>query len=88
MIAKREQDAGFREISLHGGKPLTLKEKQEYIVSSFPGVGPVLAKPLLKKFKTIKKIVNAKTEALQKVEKIGPKKAADIKEVMEREWEE
>ena len=88
IIAKREQDAGFREISLHGGKPLTLKEKQEYIVSSFPGVGPVLAKPLLKKFKTIKKIVNAKQDKLQKVEKIGPKKAADIKEVLERGWEE
>jgi len=88
IIAKREQDAGFREISQHSGKPLTLKEKQEYIVSSFPGVGPILAKPLLKKFKTIKKIVNAKAEKLQRVEKIGPKKAADIKEVMEKEYED
>ena len=88
IIAKREQDAGFRDVSMHSGKPLSLKEKQEYIVSSFPGVGPALAKPLLKKFKTIKKIVNAKQEKLQKVEKIGPKKAADIKEVIEKEWEE
>jgi Fanconi anemia group M protein len=87
IIAKREQEEGKRDFSLHGEKkPLTLKEQQEYVVSSLPGVGPALARPLLKKFKTIKKIINAKQEKLEKVEKIGPKKAAEIKRVTESEY--
>ena len=48
---------------------------------------PGLARPLLEKFKTIKKIINAKQEKLEKVEKIGPKKAAEIKKVTESEYE-
>jgi len=48
---------------------------------------PALTRPLLKKFKTIKKIINAKQEKLEKVEKIGPKKAAEIKKVTESEYE-
>ncbi len=89
IIAKREQEDGKRDFNLHGErKPLTLKEQQEYIVSSLPGVGPGLARPLLKKFRTIKKIINAKQEKLEKVEKIGPKKAAEIKKVTESEYGE
>ena len=88
IIAKREQEEGKRDFNLHGEKkPLTLKEQQEYVVSSLPGIGPALAKPLLEKFKTIKKIINAKQEKLEKVEKIGPKKAAEIKKVTESEYE-
>jgi len=88
IIAKREQEEGKQDFNLHGEKkPLTLKEQQEYVVSSLPGIGPALARPLLKKFKTVKKVVNAKAEQLEKVEKIGPKKAAEIKKVTESEYE-
>jgi len=87
-IARREQDKITKEFDPHSErKPLTLKEQQEYIVSSFPGIGPTLSKPLLKKFKTIKKIVNAKKEQLEKVEKIGSKKAEDIRKVLDGEYE-
>ncbi len=88
IIAKREQENGKKDFSLHGDrKPLTLKEQQEYVVSSLPGVGIALARPLLKKFKTIKKVINASAEQLEKVEKIGPKKAAEIKKITESEYE-
>jgi ERCC4-type nuclease len=88
IIAKREQENGKKDFSLHGDrKPLTLKEQQEYVVSSLPGVGVALARPLLKKFKTIKKVINASAEQLEKVEKIGPKKAAEIKKITESEYE-
>ena len=87
-IARREQDETTKEFDLHGErKPLTLKEQQEYIVSSFPGIGPTLSKPLLKKFKSVKKIVNAKKDKLEKVAKIGPKKAEDIRKVLDSEYE-
>jgi len=88
IIAKREQEETTREFDMHGDKkPLSLKEQQEYIVSSLPGIGPTLAKPLLKKFKTIKKLVNAKQERLEKVSKVGPKKAEEIRRVLDSAYE-
>jgi Fanconi anemia group M protein len=87
VIAKREQETSGKDFTPHGEKrDMTLKQWQEFIVSSFPGIGGSLAKPLLKKFKTIKKFVNAKEETLQKVDKIGPTKARRIKEVLEKEY--
>src|SRR3989338_2181400 len=89
IIAKREQEEIGRDFSLHADrKPATLKEQQEYVVSSLPGMGLSLAKPLLKKFKTIKNIVNASEKELQEVEKIGPAKAKQIKDVVEKEYKE
>jgi len=89
IIAKREQEETSRDFNLHADrKPATLKEQQEYVVSSFPGMGLSLAKPLLKKFKTIKSIVNATEKELQEVEKIGPQKAKMIKDVVEGEYKE
>ena len=86
IIAKREADPSKKDFALHSAKPLTDKDLQEYIIGAFPGVGPVLAKPLLKKFKTIKKFVNAKEEQLKKVELIGEKKAKRIKELVDKEY--
>jgi ERCC4-type nuclease len=89
IIAKREQDETGREFQPHASrKPMTLEEQQEYVVSSLPGVGINLAKPLLRKFKTIKKLINAKEEALQKVDKIGPQKAKQIREVVDSAYKE
>ena len=47
-----------------------------------------LAKPLLKRFRTIKNIVNASEKELQEVEKIGAVKAKQIKDVVEGEYKE
>ena len=85
IIAKRQvQDK--KDFTLHGAKPLTLKEQQEYIISALPGVGSVLSKPLLKKFGSVKKIINASEDKLKKVELIGDKKASKIKEVVESNY--
>jgi len=86
VIAKREQIKQLKEVTLHTQKPLTLKEQQEYIVSSLPGVGPTLSKPLLKKFKTVKKVINASEDKLKKIDLIGEKKAKRIKEVLESDY--
>ncbi len=88
-IAKREQDEDKSSFSLHGSKkPLSIKELQEYIVSSFPGVGTGLAKPLLKHFKSVKNIINATEQELKKIELIGEKKAKKMKEIFDQEWQE
>jgi len=88
-IAKRENSEDSSEFNPHGSrKPLTLKEQQEYLISALPGIGPTLAKPLLKKFGTVKKVINAKPDKLEKVEKIGKQKAKQIKDVVEGKYEE
>lgn len=85
-IAKRLESKRRNVSLLKSRKPITQKELQEYIVESFPGVGPTLAKSLLKKFKSIKSIVNTNEKELQEVEKIGKKKAKSIKEILEEEY--
>jgi Fanconi anemia group M protein len=89
MIAKREQDETGSDFQPHAAKKaMTLKEQQEYVVSSLPGVGLSLAKPLLKTFRTIKKLINAEDQELQKVPKIGPQKSQAIREVLDKEYDD
>ena len=86
-IAKREQDEGYKEFTMHSAKPLTMKEQQEYLISSLPGIGPKLAKPLLEKFGSPEKVFFASLEELQEVELIGKKKAENIKNIILTEYE-
>lgn len=86
-IAKREQDENGKCFSAHRiKKPLTLKEQQEYIVSALPNIGPNLAKPLLKKFKSVKNLINATEDELKDVDLIGEKKAKAIKHVTDKDY--
>ena len=88
-MAKREQIDLKKEISLRGDKQaFSTKEWQEYLIASLPGVGKILAKNLLKRFKTVKRVVNAKPEELAQAERMGRKKAEQIKEVLEAEYEQ
>jgi len=88
-IALREQFRKKREVALRGKKPdMSLKERQQFIIEGLPNVSAVLAKRLLSHFKSVRKVFNASTEELQKVEGIGRKKAEKIIEVVEAEWED
>jgi len=85
-IAKRMEKPRSEISLLKKRKPPTVKEQQELIVESFPGIGPVLAKSILKEFKTIKNIINSDEKALKKIEKIGNKKAKNIMDVINSEY--
>ncbi len=86
-VAKREQEENKKEFGIRGErKPLTLKEQQEFVVSGFPGVGPTLAKGLLTEFGSVKGIVGASEVELKDVEKIGKKKAKEIRMVLDEEY--
>jgi len=87
-IAKREQEEGKSEVQYHYGKPLSVKEQQEYFISALPNIGMGGARPLLKHFKSVKNIVNASEDDLKKVDLIGPKKSKSIKDIFDKEWEE
>ena len=83
FIAKREQSDDTDVWSLHPNKRLgTIKDMQEYVISSLPGVGHTLAKPLLMEFGTIKNVINASKDELERIEMIGPKKANKITEIV------
>lgn len=87
-IIKRMEKGKVHISLLKKRKPMTLKERQELVIESFPGIGPTLSKSLLKEFKSVKKIVNAGEKRLQKVEKLGPKKSSEIKRVIEEEYKD
>ena len=87
-IAKREQLDNAKEFSLHAQKQsLSVKDQQEYVVSSLPNVGGGLAKSLLKEFGSVKAVVNASEADLKKVDKVGEKKAKQIREIVDKEYE-
>lgn len=85
-IAKREKEANAPEPPLHPKKPATLAQQQEYIIASLPGIELKLARALLQKFGSVREIINATEEQLQKVELIGPKKADEIKKAIDTEY--
>ncbi|MBI5872123.1 DEAD/DEAH box helicase [archaeon] len=87
-IALREQEEKKNDFSsVKKRKPLTTKEQQEFIVESFPNIGPNVAKSLLKNLKSIKRIVNAEEKELKDVDGIGKKIADSLKKVFEEEYE-
>ncbi len=83
IMAKREQTDGKRDISLHGKKTsLTLKEQQEYVISSLPEIGPAVARNLLLHFGSVERVMSASREELMEVGLVGPKTADRIREVV------
>jgi len=67
-------------ISLHSRIPKTTKEQKQYILESFPNIGPKTAEKLLKKFKTVKNTINASEEELEPILK---SKAKEFRELLE-----
>jgi len=63
-------------------KSFNKKEQLQFILEGFPGIGPKTAKKLLKKFKSIKNILNTPQEELQ--ECIGKK--AEIFELIKEKY--
>lgn len=79
VLAKKQET----ETSLFARKKSSSKKEQlQYLLEGFPGIGPKTAKKLLKKFRTIKAIINADLEELKK--EIGKK--SDIFKLLDEEY--
>jgi Fanconi anemia group M protein len=89
-IAKREQgQEARRPFAPHASrKPVSLGEQQEYLVSALPNVGPQLARSLLRRFRTVRKVFTATEDELRQVEGVGEKTATAIREALDKEYEE
>ncbi|HOO55140.1 MAG TPA: ERCC4 domain-containing protein, partial [Methanothrix sp.] len=86
-IARREQQARGGAPQAHGKKThRTLKEQQEYLVSSIPGVGNAVAKNLLRHFGSVERVFAATEEELKEVDLVGPKTAERIRELVGGEY--
>lgn len=85
LLAKR-QEKNKTEISLKAKRrTYNLAEQQRFVLESFPGIGPATAKLLLKKFKTIKAVINATPEQLEKV-KLNKKKILAMKRIIDSKY--
>ncbi|HKL24575.1 MAG TPA: ERCC4 domain-containing protein [Candidatus Nanoarchaeia archaeon] len=58
-------------------------EQLQFVIESFPGIGPKTSRKLLERFGTIQNIILAPTESLEEV--LG-KKAETVREIIEREY--
>ncbi len=84
VLLKREDDD--EKAMPHEAKPKTDRELQEHIVASLPGIGMGLAKPLLEHFGSVAAVFAATQQELTKVSLIGPKKAATIRDILEKNY--
>jgi Fanconi anemia group M protein len=57
----------YSEPTLHNRIAKSKKEQKKYILESFPNIGPITAKKLLEKFKTLDRIFNAGEEELKDI---------------------
>lgn len=72
-----------KEISLNAKKKsFNKKEQMQFVIESFPGIGPKTAKKLLENLKNLKYIFNAPQEELKKI--IGKK--AEIFKILEEQY--
>jgi ERCC4-type nuclease len=86
-MAKHEQDKNLREPALKGSaRARTSRQFQEYMIGNLPGIGPKLARALLKHFSNVRNIANASEKELMKVEKIGKKKSEMIYKTLNQEY--
>jgi ERCC4-type nuclease len=79
LIARKKERESPLNVSK---KSLNKKERLQFILEGFPGIGPKTARKLLEKFKTLKNIANASIEELTEV--IGKK--ADIFKLFEEQY--
>jgi Fanconi anemia group M protein len=80
ILAKKKE----KESSLNvAKKTLNVQERLQFILESFPGIGPKTAKKLLEKFGTIKNIINTPVEKMKEV--IGKK--AEVFKIIEEQYQ-
>ena len=66
VLAKKE-DKNKPISLLTRRRPETLEEQKQFILESFPGIGPATARKLIERFKSIKNIINAPISELEKI---------------------
>ena len=82
-LARKLQEEGERVEARYKPKIMSLPVRQRFIVEGLPGVGPKLADRLLRTFGSVRAVFNASEHLLAKVKGVGPKKAKEIRAVID-----
>ena len=87
MMARQEQ-IGIPEISLiPKRKAADLPDLQRRVVEMLPGCGMVMARDLLQRFGSVRRIANATEDELRSLRGIGAKKAKEMARVLNADYE-
>ncbi|MFA5406044.1 MAG: ERCC4 domain-containing protein [Candidatus Nanoarchaeia archaeon] len=87
--ARREQSELSRQIKYNASrKSFTDKQFQESIIAAFPKIGGKLAAELLNYFGSVKRVINASLEELNKVPGIAKGKATIIYSLTNKEYKD
>lgn len=71
MLIGKQIESYIDVVPLRGGyRPKRLKSKQLYLLQGLPQIGPMLAKRLLKHFKSVFNVMNASVQDLTEIEKL------------------
>lgn len=82
-LAQHEQVAKSRAIPVYAKrKARSVADRQRAVVEALPNVGPMLAEALLKYFDTVENVMSAPESELREVDKIGEKKAAELRKLL------
>ncbi|MCW1296227.1 MAG: helix-hairpin-helix domain-containing protein [Candidatus Parvarchaeota archaeon] len=87
FLVKRERIKGKKILIRGRKKAKNLREIQQQILCAIPGVGAEISKNLLEHFGSIERIINASEIELKKVDKIGDKKARQIRYILSAKYE-
>lgn len=88
-LAKHEQLAKKQTLSVYAKrKAVTFSQQQRAIVESLPTVGPTMARALLEYFQTVENVMSAPESELREVDKMGEKKAKQLREVLSKRYKE
>lgn len=70
-----------------GYRPKRLKSRQLYVLHGFPGIGPVLASQLLKRFGSLREVLCASAEPLSDIKGVGRKRAESICQLLDADFD-
>ncbi|VVC01121.1 3'-flap repair endonuclease Xpf [uncultured archaeon] len=88
-LAKHEQLGKKQGLSVYAKrKALSLPDQQRAVVEALPGVGPSMARALLKYFDTVENVMSAPEAELKEVDNMGEKKAKQLRELLAKRYRE
>lgn len=88
ILLEKRQKRGKKEITIKAKrKAFNLAEQQQFILESFPGIGPATAQKLLQSLGSIKAVINAKIDKLIKAG-LNKNKVETMKKIVETQYSE
>ncbi|MFH1400992.1 MAG: ERCC4 domain-containing protein, partial [Nanoarchaeota archaeon] len=86
ILAVLRRQGSRSDFQYHQAKPQSSGQQQEFLVSALPGVGSSIARGLLDAFGSIESIMAASVQDLQAIDKVGPRKAQMIYDLVRRKY--